>query len=461
MRRLISLLLAACLTVCVLPLRASALTEYPTLKAESAILIDLRSGDVLYEKDADSLRYPASTTKMVTAILAIEKLNMDDIITADATVASTPGSRFGLKNGDQMTVRDCLYAMLIGSANDCASLLAKAMAGSDLAFSEMMNQKLLEIGTTSTHFVNPHGLHDDDHYTTARDLALIACYCMKDPLFAEIVSRESYDAAVISGGASSTKTVSTTNLLLNDQKDVNRIYVGNNLRYCKYDGCIGVKTGNTPEAGACLIAAAEQNNTRILCVALKSEAMDRFADCIKMLDWGFENYKTVHALAADVDTGTVKVKKGEFNKVGTVSASDFYYTIPMDGSDEIITTEIKLENSIKAPVTAGQTVGKVDIFESGVLIGSVDVIAAESVAEGGVLSNFGVEDATAKKIVMWIIIIILLLILALAGYIIYLRWDMNRKKARRAARLKEKKAEEARRRALWEKQYEESKNREP
>ena len=180
-----------------------------------------------------------------------------------------------------------------------------------------------------------------------------------------------------------------------------------------------------------------------------------------MLDWGFENYKTVHALAADVDTGTVKVKKGEFNKVGTVSASDFYYTIPMDGSDEIITTEIKLENSVKAPVTAGQTVGKVDIFESGVLIGSVDVIASESVAEGGVLSNFGVEDATAKKIVMWIIIIILLLILALAGYIIYLRWDMNRKKARRAARLKEKKAEEARRRALWEKQYEESKNREP
>ena len=461
MKRLVSTLLAVCLIICLAPLKASALTEYPTLKAESAILIDLRSGDVLYEKDADSLRYPASTTKMVTAILAIEKLNMDDIVTADANVASTPGSRFGLKNGDQMTVKDCIYAMLIGSANDCASLLAKAMAGSDIAFAEMMNQKLLEIGTSSTHFTNPHGLHDEDHYTTARDLALIASYCMKDPVFADIVSRPSYDASVISGGASSTRTVNTTNLLLNDERDVNRIYVGNTLRYCKYDGCIGVKTGNTPEAGACLIAAAERNNTRLLCVALKSESMDRFADCIKLLDWGFENYKTVHALAADIDTGTVKVKKGEFNKVKTVSASDFFYTIPMDGSDEIITTEIKLQDSVKAPVTVGQTVGSVDIFESGVKIGSVDVIADEDIAVGGFLSNFGIEDATAKKIVIWIIVIVLLLVLALAGYIIYLRWDMKRKKARRAARLKEKKAEEARRRALWEKQYEESKNRQP
>ncbi|MBQ4505960.1 MAG: D-alanyl-D-alanine carboxypeptidase [Firmicutes bacterium] len=452
MKRLISLILTLCVILGLCAAPASALTDLPTLKAESAILIDLRSGDVLFEKDADSLRYPASTTKMVTAILAIEKLSMDDVITADATVASTGGSRLGLKNGDQMTVKDALYAMLIGSANDCASLLAKAMAGSDLAFAEMMNQKLLEIGTTSTHFVNPHGLHDDDHYTTARDLAIIASYCMQNEIFADIVSRESYDATVNSGGSSSVKTVETTNLLLNDEKNVNRIYVYNNLRYCKYDGCIGVKTGNTSEAGACLIAAAERDNTRLLCVALKSESMDRFADCIKMLDWGFENYKTVHAVSAGTDCGEIKVRKGEFNKVGTVSQSDYFYTIPVEGSEEIISKEIKLQDSVKAPVAKGTAVGTIEVYESGNKIGSVPVVTAGDINEGGFLSNFGVEDATAKKILTTILVIIILLILALAGYIIFLRWQMKKKKAAKAARLKAKKEDEARRRAMWDKE---------
>lgn len=410
------------------------------LYSDSALVCDMKTGDVLYSLNASERRYPASTTKMLTAILAIENLNLDDVVTVDKEATRAGGNSLKLKSGEKIVLRDLLYATLVVSANDGAVVLAKAVSGNVEEFAKLMNKKAEEIGCTGSHFVNPNGLHEDDHYTTAYDLATIAMYCMKNETFRDIVSHESYDMPATN--MSKERHVSSTNWLLYDTVDSHKVYAGSEYRYCKYDGCIGIKTGQTSEAGCCLVAAATRDDTTVLTVCLHaSNTFERFSDAIRLLDLGFSSFKTVQQYQANTELGTVKVKKGSVKTVTAVLNEDIYATLLKNESTSIITTEISLEEKIKAPVEEGQQIGTVTVYKSGEPIIVAAAVAKEAVPEGGFLSNFGIDDATAakiKKVISIILIIILLFILGLTIWVIYMKIKIKKKKERKAARLKEK-----------------------
>ncbi|MBQ2095046.1 MAG: D-alanyl-D-alanine carboxypeptidase [Firmicutes bacterium] len=456
-RRILGILLIAAVTMGVVPQPSFALTQMPRLEGSAAILLDMTSGEVLYENNADEQRFPASTTKMMTALLALENLDLESDITVDAEAANIGGSGIKLREGEIMNADVMLHAMLIPSSNDCAVAIAKTIAGSVDNFAVMMNAKARELGCKGTNFVNPCGLHEDDHYTTARDLSIIAMECMKNEHFREIVAMPEY--TVPATNLSDARDLVSSNLLLWDETERHKIYVGNDLRYPKYDGTIGIKTGYTPQAGGCLVAACEKDGTRLLSVVMECTDMGRFADTIKLFNWGFENYKTYTVLHGGYSFGDVKVKHGEFNKVEAVLLTDVAYTLPADASVDIMSAQAVLQESIKAPVKKGDDVGVITLYEGDEPVGTYRAVAAKSIAEGGLLSYFGIEDSTAKVIGRIALVVIVLLVLALATYVMIMRRKMKIKKARKARKLAQKQQEEAIKRAQWEHYYEGSKYR--
>ena len=456
-RRILSLIIALTVTLgfCFTQ-TALAVDSAPDIGAEAAILIDMDTGDVLYEKNSDFREYPASTTKMMTAILAIENLDLTQDLIIDNEVAATGGNRLGLVDGEIVNAKDVLYAMMVMSANDGAVALAKAIAGSVADFCDMMNAKAKEIGCTGTHFVNPNGLHNDDHYSTAADLAKIALYCMKNKTFREIVSLSSY--TVPATNASAARYVETTNLLLNDMTDKNMVTVNGEKRYCKYSGCIGIKTGQTPQAQGCLASAAVREGTRLLCVVLKSGALGRFADTISLFDWGFSSYRKLAVMTKGQDLIEVKVKKGTINKLKVISGSNIVITLPAEASDSSVRTEIRVADELLAPIKEGQVVGEIALYSSGKEVATYPALAASTIEEGGVLSRFGINDNIARYIWIALGVIVGGFLLSFGIAVIVRVRKIKRKRALKAARLAEqqaekKKLEEAQRRK-WDDDYE-------
>ena len=431
---------------------ASALTTEPRLEAESAVLMDMTTGEILYEKAADRKMFPASTTKMITCILALEHLDPQSVVIIDDQVAQTGGSSIGLKAGEVVGVMDLLYALMTESANDSAEALAWAICGSVTEFTVLMNEKAREFGAENTNFVNPHGLHDPLHVTTAHDLALIAKNCMENETFRMLVRTTSYHMEATN--KSGPRDFKTTNRLLWDEQAATSIYVNGVLRHCKYPKAIGVKTGYTSQAQGCLVSAATQDGTTLLSVVLKSSDLGRFADSIALLDWGLENYKTIGVLDAGTELGTVSIRRGAVNQVIAVTEQDIAYTVPVEASESVLTTEVRLDPFVRAPVEAGQKIGEVELLESGNRIAVFPAIAAAGIEKGGALSIFGIEDTTAALLGKILLILILGLILLLVIYIVYKRRQIRRKKQERARRLREKQAQEEARRLEWERHYE-------
>lgn len=430
---------------------ASAASSLPNIQAEAYILIDMTTGEVLTEKNSTETHYPASTTKMMTAILAIENLDLNATWTADAEVYATGGSRLTLINGEECKIKDVLYATMVKSANDGSVFLAKATAGTTEKFLDMMNRKAADLGCVNTHFANPNGLHLENHYSCAADLAKIALYCMKNPTFRDIVKTPSYTMPATN--LSSERTVQNTNLLLYDCTESNKVSVNGQLRYCKYDGILGIKTGYTPEAQGCLVSAAERDGTSILCVVLKSSTMGRFSDSIALLDWGFANFRTQQVMEKGRDMGIGNVKKGSVKTVGLTSVDDVIMTLPASASSNLIQIESDIPDPIPAPITKGQQVGTYTIYEGGLEVGTYPILATEDVPEGGILSIFGIEDAVAHKI--FLITGISLGSIIFLGFafvmIMHYRAVQRRKKkaAAKAARLAAKKAAEEAQRREW------------
>lgn len=238
----------------------------PQVEAEAAVLIVLDDNPVvLFGKNPNRRMYPASTTKITTLITALEKGNLAATVTASPRAVTCEGSSLELKAGDKLKLREALYGLMLVSGNDAAEAVAETVAGTVPNFVAMMNDEAKKIGAISTHFTNPHGLPDVDHFTTAYDLALLAAYGMKNPLFADIVSTREYDVRFLNR---KTKHVVNTNKLLDT-----------------YTGTIGVKTGSTEAAGDCLVAAAKRGNVRLLAVILNDDY--RWEDAAKLFDYGF------------------------------------------------------------------------------------------------------------------------------------------------------------------------------
>ena len=252
----------------------------PQVAAETAILMDVDSGEILYAKGIDEKRYPASTTKIMTAWLAIENSNLSDQVTfsTDAVYNIEQGStHIGIQPGEILTMEQSLYAILLASANEVSNGVAEYVgSGSISAFVDKMNERAASLGCTNTHFMNPSGLHDDNHYTTARDLATIACAAFQNKTFRKIIGTEYYIEPKTNLTDEERWLNNHNKMLLSGEKH--------------YDGCLGGKTGYTTTAGNTLVTFAERDNMRLVCVVLADTLRFQYSDTASLFDYGFENF---------------------------------------------------------------------------------------------------------------------------------------------------------------------------
>lgn len=449
MKKFLAALLAV-IFVCSITNFTYATDTQPVIGGASGILIDATTGEILYQKDADVPRYPASTTKIITALLALENLDLNKVVTVDAETPFTEGSRMYLVEGEQLTVEQILYGMMTESANDAAVALAKEISGSVEDFAKLMNERAKELGAKNTNFVTPNGLHDDAHVTTAYDLAMIAKYAMTNEKFRDLVT--TYRFVLPQTNKQETRYMYNTNRMLYDEKT--KVVVNGVSRGCKYEGITGIKTGYTSHAGGCLVASAKRGDTELIAVTLASTDKGRFADCITLLDYGFANYKTVHSMQAGTELGEIKVSRGSLNRVKVTLAKDAAATLPLEASDSILSTKLVLDKSLKAPVKKGDRAGILQVYEGDTLLQECEAVAAASVKKGGPLSLLGINDKTAKAIGITSLIIIGFLILLLCAYIALKRRQVRMRKQRRLERQKRIQKEEMERRAAWEENYE-------
>ena len=333
----------------------------PDTYSETAVLMDADTGTILYNKGMDEKRYPASITKIMTALLALENSNLDDQVTfteeclADQTSDS---GNIGMQVGEVLTMRQCLLALMIRSANDVATQIAVQIAGSVAAFADMMNQKAQELGCTGTHFNNQHGLPDEKHYTTAHDMALITAAALRNDTFVKIVSTKNYTAEP--DGAGETRSWQNKNKLL-----------------WQYEGAIGVKTGYTKSAGKTYVGAAERNGIRIAVVVLG--AKDMWGDAAMLLDDAFASYQQVDLIKDGQSTGVTPVLEGLSSEVEGITEGSLSKTLTKEEQERIV-TKCVYQTPLYAPVAKGDIIGSMQVYLDDEMIGSVPIVAAADVA---------------------------------------------------------------------------------
>lgn len=298
----------------------------------------------------------ASTTKIMSVLLTLESGDLDTEFTVDSYAVNTEGSSMGLCEGDIVSKRDLCIGMLLPSGNDAANCAAVRVAGDIPSFAEMMNDKAAQLGLGSTHFVTPSGLHDDKHYSTARDMSLLAAYALKNPDFAAICSEPSVKLSF--GNPPYDRWLTNTNKLLS-----------------KYEGCIGIKTGFTDEAGRCLVSAAEKNGVTLICVTLN--APDDWNDHIKLYDYGFS--VTHRAEYTENIECTVSLAGGVSDSLRLIPEHVPEYTC-IDGQENDISCKIIVPQMIYAPVEKGRVIGILAVYDGGREICRIPMTAAENAA---------------------------------------------------------------------------------
>lgn len=350
-------------------------TDNLNISGEGAILIDEETGQILYEKNAHKQLYPASTTKIMTGILAIELGDLNEKVTiTDEIIEGLDGTHIALEPGEELTLNDLVHALLIGSANDAAVAIAIHISGSVEKFVDLMNQKAEKIGASNTHFENPNGLPDDNHVTTAYDLALISKYAMKNRTFKDIV-KNYYYIIPATNKKDESRYLQSSNRLLYSQK---KIDLNGETIPIKYDGVYGIKSGYTTVAQQCLAASAKKGNTKLISIVLKSEGRNIYIDTHKLLNYGFNNFEKNSLTFKNEFMGNVRIKNGINKFITSVTEDDFYVYIPK-GSSSRIKSDISLPSSLEAPISKGQTLGKIEYFLDGNSLGHVNIVSAEDV----------------------------------------------------------------------------------
>ena len=329
----------------------------PKVTAKAAVMMDMETGTILYSRNPDKQLEMASTTKMMTAILILESMSLDEEVKVPAAATVVAGSTLGLLRGETFTVKQLLYAMLVPSANDAAVTLAVAQAGSVKAFVAEMNARAQEMGLTNTHYVNDCGLHADGHYSSARDLAKVASYAMHNPDFRKIVSTKEYTLPHAGGVAN--RVISNSNELLQDYSWVN-----------------GIKTGSTPYAGYCLVSSATKDGLTLISVVLGAKDQDtREMESKALLEYGFERCALKNLIDRGAIVARVPLPDPLDRTVQLATASPFSRRLL--GEDEV-TGQVKLSHDVTLPVKAGDVLGELDFLQSGANLGSVPLLAAES-----------------------------------------------------------------------------------
>lgn len=361
-------------------------SDPPQISAGAAILLDNSSEKIIYSKNESEKMYPASTTKILTAILTIENCNLDDVVTVPyEAVYSIPSgySVAALQPGEQLTVNQLLQVMMVHSANDAANVLAYHISGSIDSFANLMNKKVTELGLTNTHFTNPSGMHNENHYTTAYDLAIIMKYCMKNTTFRNLSSLKY--CTIPATNKYDERVFNTTNeLLIYDNREVSSNY------YYKY--AIAGKTGYTTQAKNCLVSVSNKDDLELICVILSvglypNNISAKFVDTKTLFNYGYNNYtirklREKNAIATQIEIGN---GTKETRNLDLLISDDITALIPQDDLETEFSPEIQIVDNLLAPIAQGQVVGKIVYNIDGIEYSS-DLIASHSVEKSGFLT---------------------------------------------------------------------------
>lgn len=321
-----------------------------------ALLMDLNSGRVLYEKDSRRMVPMASTTKIMTAIVALENSSLSDVVTVSKRASSIGGSTVGLRNGEKITMEQLLYGLMLESGNDCAIAIAEHIGGSVEKFAYIMDSKAFDLGAFDTHFVNSHGLDKAGHFTTAFDLALITRYAMQNDTFRKIVRTRSIK---IEGG------------------DRARAFNNINKMLWSLESADGVKTGTTGRAGKCLVSSSTSGGRTVICVTLNSP--NRWEDSKNLLKYGIDNYKYAVQLNPDDWAGYTVVSNGVKSKLKTGIKSNIIVPVSEEEAKSISIMPLFFEN-LKAPIKEGQQTGELIVYSAGKQIYSTPMVSLENIA---------------------------------------------------------------------------------
>ena len=371
------------IVLCLLPVFSLISLAAPSVSAPCAILVEAKSGLVLYAKNEHQKAYPASTTKIMTAILALEKGNLDDMVPVSFNAVNSisfDSSKAGLFEGEVFSLRDLVYALMVCSANDAANVIAEHIAGSIPAFVEMMNQRAAELGAKNTHFVNTHGLHDGNHYTTAYDLALFGRHAMTLEPFPDIVQTRSY-VLEPTEKYEEKRYLNSTNHLLNPTSPY------------YYADAIGVKTGYTSDAGSCLVSAAETEGVTYIAVVLGAESEDgqvmSFVDSKTLLSFGAKECPPVTLAESGEWVQPVPIQKAKGTRVVGAHAAESVVVALPQGADKAAIEKLEyIKTDLEAPIEAGAVVGKVEYRYQGLTIGETYLLADTDVERRSLISAF-------------------------------------------------------------------------
>lgn len=384
----------------------------PELQAQSAYLKDRTTGTVLLNINSGDRRYPASTTKVMTALLVLENAKLDDTVTIaeeDFAALDENSMTAGLEVGETLTVRDMLACLLLPSANECAYALARHVSGSVNSFVELMNARAKELGCKNTNFVNPCGLHDDNHYTTAYDLSLIFDAALQLPDFVEIAGSATWELPATN--MQEARTIESTDELTNANGPV---YV---------EGVQAAKTGYTEAAGRCLVAAAAQGDMNLMGVVLGAPNTDsgsgvtaNFVDMYTMFMWGFEAWQSGAVISEGADLGTAPIaQSSDGDEVGLVALEAFNATVPIDTKTSDLTITPTWKEELTAPISATQELGTVTVSLDGQELGTVKVGAATTM-RASLFAKIGAFLSSPFNIIISILVTALVGILAYVGF---------------------------------------------
>lgn len=384
----------------------------PELQAQSAYLKDRTTDTVLLNINSGDRRYPASTTKVMTALLVLENAKLDDTVTIaeeDFAALDENSMTAGLEVGETLTVQDMLACLLLPSANECAYALARHVSGSVDSFVELMNARAKELGCKNTNFVNPCGLHDDNHYTTAYDLSLIFDAALQLPDFVEIAGSATWELPATN--MQEARTIESTDELANANGPV---YV---------EGVQAAKTGYTEAAGRCLVAAAAQGDMNLMGVVLGAPNTDsgsgvtaNFVDMYTMFMWGFEAWQSGAVISEGADLGTAPVaQSSDGDEVGLVALEAFNATVPIDTKTSDLTITPTWKEELTAPISATQELGTVTVSLDGQELGTVKVGAATTL-HASLFAKIGAFLSSPFNIIISILVIALAGILAYVGF---------------------------------------------
>jgi D-alanyl-D-alanine carboxypeptidase (penicillin-binding protein 5/6) len=340
-----------------MPLSAVTAGPAPAIKAASAVLMDADTGQVIYAVEPHVRRPNASTTKIMTAILFIEKCPMDAIVKVKKDATSTPYTSLNLRPGEQICAKDLLIGMMVRSANDAAVVIAEHVAGSVRKFAKMMNRKAKALGCRNTHFVTPNGLYSKGHYSSAYDLCVITRYALRYPIFNEVIAIRKH---VI------------------DSRSINKkdLVVINRSKFLRdYEGADGVKSGYVKQAGHCYVGSATRGGWRLLSAVLKSDNASR--DTATLMDYGFNHFEPVTVVAANEPCADVEVAGGLHQKVSVGTKADFRVVVPK--LQRHVTTRFKFQ-PVTAPIEKGDRVGQVVAIVNGAAVATADLFALQDVS---------------------------------------------------------------------------------